>query len=113
MSEATFEDAQRELEQIVETEEVALPELAITLEPRCRFGERLGFDATGTLLCARGVRDEPGALEHLEVLRDGGLAHRERLRELRHRCLTRREAREDGASRGIGEGGEHGVEARG
>ena len=77
------------------------------------LSERLRFEATRTFLRARCVRDEAGALEHLEMLRDGGLAHRERFRELRDRRLTRGESRENGSPGGIGERGEGGIEPRG
>ena len=101
------------LEEIVEAEEGLFPELAIALEPLRRLGQRLGFEAARAALRVGGVGDEAGALEHLEMLGDGGLAHGERLRELGHRRVAGREAGEDGAARGIGEGGEGGIEPRG
>src|SRR5262249_31325788 len=53
-----------------------------------------------------GARDESGALEHLEVLGNRGLAHGEGLGELRRVYLTLRQSRQDGAARRIREGRE-------
>ena len=55
-------------------------------------------------------RDQPRAFEHLEVARDRGLRHGERRRQLHHRRLPAGEAGQDGPARGIGQGGEGGVE---
>ncbi len=100
-------------EEIVEAEKGLFPEFPIALEVLRGFGKRLGFEAARATLGACGVRNEAGALEHLEMLGDGGLAHREGLRELGDGCFAGGEASEDGAPRGIGEGGEGGVEPRG
>jgi len=50
------------------------------------------------------ARDQAGALQHLEMLGDGGEAHLEGLCQLRHRGLAQRQPRQDGPPRGIGEG---------
>jgi hypothetical protein len=62
-------------------------------------------------LCILTDRDQPSALEDLQVLRDRGLTDGERFPELRHRCLAAREASQDGAARRISEREECGVEA--
>jgi hypothetical protein len=54
--------------------------------------------------------DQPGAFEHLEVLRHGPQADRELFGQLVHRRLAARKPREDGPSRRIGERGEGGAE---
>ena len=54
--------------------------------------------------------DQPGPLEHAQVLRDGGAADPERRRQLLHRRGAVREAHQDGAPRGVGEGGEGGAQ---
>ena len=62
----------------VQAPEVGLPEAAIALHPFGGFDERLAFEAPGPALGVLTAGDEAGALEDLEVLRDGGLAHLER-----------------------------------
>jgi len=58
-------------------------------------------------------RREPCALEHADVLRDGGERHREARGELADGAIAGGEAREDVAAGGVGEGGEGGVEGAG
>ena len=55
-------------------------------------------------------RGEAGALEHADVLRDGGERHGESRGELSDGAVAGGEAREDVAAGGVGEGGEGGVE---
>ena len=69
-----------------------------------------GLEPARPALRVAPARDEPGALEHLEVHRDRGLAHRERLGELVTDGLARGQPRQDRAPGRIGEGGEGGVE---
>ena len=83
------------VEQGVQALEVALPELAVALQPFGGFRERLGLEPARPSLRVAAARDQAGALQHLEVLGDRGLAHRERLGQLRHGRLTRREPGED------------------
>ena len=99
------------VQQGVEALEAPLPELAVALEPVGGLGERLGLEPARPPLRVAAARNQPGALEHLEVLGDRGLAHRERLGELRHRGLARREPGEDRPAGGIGERRERRVEA--
>jgi len=54
--------------------------------------------------------DQAGALEHVEVFGDRGLAHVERLGELHHRGFATGQRDEDRPSRRIGERGEYRVE---
>jgi hypothetical protein len=54
--------------------------------------------------------EQPGALEHAQVLGDGRQRHVERFRQLAHRGAPLREPLEDGAPRRIGEGRECGVQ---
>jgi hypothetical protein len=53
---------------------------------------------------------EPGALEDVEVLRDGGQRNGKRRRELAHRDRATEEALDDSATRAVGERLKHGVE---
>src|ERR1700756_3191525 len=94
----------------VQTVEALLPETAVVIEPVGDLLEPRPFETAGTPLRVAAAGDEAGALEHLEVLRDGGEAHRERLGELGNRGYARREARQDGPARRIGERGEGGAE---
>lgn len=48
---------------------------------------------------------QPGVLENPEVFGDGGRTNREWLRKLFDRCLSLREARENGSASGIGKSG--------
>jgi hypothetical protein len=74
-------------------------------------GRRL--ELAGPPLRHAAARDQARALEHLEVLRDGGKAHPEGLRQLGDRSLPRRESGEDRAPRRVGESREGGGEAIG
>ena len=101
------------VEKGVQAPEVALPKLAVALQPFGGSREGLGFEAAWAALCVAAAGNQAGALEDLEVLGDGGLAHGEGLGELGDGGLAGGEACEDGATGGIGEGGEGGVEAVG
>ena len=72
--------------------------------------ERLRPQTARARLPLAAALDQPGALEHLEVTRDRGQAHRERRGQLVDRRLPLREPREDRAARGVGEGGEGEIE---
>src|SRR3954470_4890208 len=75
-----------------------LPRLLARLHPIHGFVERLGLQpARGPLRLAT-ADDQACALEHLEVARDRGLAHRERLGELVHGRLALGQARQDRAA---------------
>ena len=72
--------------------------------------ERFRPEPGGPALPVATARDEPGPLEDLQVLRDGGLAHRERGRQLGDRCLSRRQPGEDRPPRRVRERGERPVQ---
>src|SRR5207302_4253877 len=93
--------------------EALLPEAAIVLQPVGGVLERTRLEPAGTPLRLATARDQAGALQHLEVLGDGGKAHLEWLAQLRDRGHTGGEASEDRTPGGIGEGGEGGAEAIG
>src|SRR5581483_4296559 len=96
-----------ELAQIgVEAVEALLPEPAIALEPFVDFLERQRLDAAGPPLRLAAAADQPGALEHLEMLGDGGAADVEWRGELGDRGLPQRQAGEDRPARGVGQRGE-------
>src|SRR5438093_1710084 len=87
----------------VESIEPLLPEPAVTLHPFGDIPEALRLEPGRTPLRLAAARDEPGALEHLEMLRDRGKRHVEGLGQLRDGRLTLRETREDGPPCRVGE----------
>src|SRR5882724_1304902 len=83
--------------------EALLPVAAVVFDPVGDVFQRIGLQPARTPLRLAAALDEPGALEHLQVLGDGGQAHVEGLGDLHHRGLARGEAREDRSPGGIGE----------
>ena len=65
-----------------ERSELATPELAVWLEPAVDVGERLGAQAVYPALRVDADFDESHIAQHAQVLRNGGLAHVERIHEL-------------------------------
>ena len=86
---------------------------AVALDPDVGRFERLRLDAARAPLRVAAAGDQAGALEHLQVLRDGRLAHVERLGELVHGRLAEGQPREDRAARGVGQCEEGRVQAVG
>src|SRR5256885_13755843 len=80
-----------------------LPRLLARLHPLDRLVERVGLHPARPPLRLPAADDQSRALEHLEVARDRGQAHRERLRELVHGRLALRETGQDRAARRVGE----------
>src|SRR5262245_44227377 len=97
-------------EQTVEALEVRFHLVAVALEPVGDFAQRCRLQAARTALRVTTARDQPGALEHLDVLRDGRLAHVVRLGELQDGGLALDQAREDRAAGRVGQGHEGRVE---
>src|SRR5262249_16731314 len=91
---------------VVETRETRVPESAIVIRPFGHLLDRRGLEVTGSPLRVAPARDEARTLEHLEMLRDGRPAHRERFGELADGAIPARETREDGAPSRIGESSE-------
>ena len=87
-----------------------LKETAVFIDPVGNFSERTGVEMTGTPLRVAAARDQSGAFEHFEMLRDGGERHLDRFGQLRHGCFAGRQPRQDGPAGRIGEGGEGGGE---
>jgi len=102
------------LEVAAERLEPFLPEHAVVGDPVRGGPHRLRLEAAvvdATLLAAR---QQPGALEDAQVLRDGRQRDRERARQLRHGDVGRLgQPRQDRATRRIGEGAERGVQGGG
>src|SRR5580704_1159291 len=101
------------LEQSVEALEVPGPNTAVSLKPCGGLRERLGLKPARAALRVAAVRNEAGALEHLEVLGDGRLGHPEGLGQFQDRSFARSKARENGPASGVGKSGEGGIEAIG
>src|SRR6266508_2526000 len=91
------------LQALVEAVEASLPEPTVLLEPVDSFLHRRTPQPRGPKLRRAAARDQPRALEHLQVLGDRLDADREWLGQLVHSGLTLREARQDRAPRRIGE----------
>lgn len=98
-------------EQRIEALIVLFEDFPVVFDPVHGLIQSFGFQSAGTPLRIAANRNESGALEHFQVLGDGGLAHLEGLGELHHRRFPGREPCEDGAASRVGEGGEGEVEA--
>jgi hypothetical protein len=90
--------------------ELSFPELAVELHPGGRAAQRLRHEPAAPHPALPTDRRQAGARQHLEVLRDGGEAHGERPSQVADGGLTPGEAREDGATRRVREGGEGAIE---
>src|ERR1700730_8212636 len=98
-------------EVMVQAIEAFFPEMPVVFQPIGGVLEGTRIARTGSPLRLAAAFDEAGALRHLEVLGDRGKAHRERLGQLGDGNLAADQARQDRASRRIGEGREGGAEA--
>src|SRR5262245_35048056 len=72
----------------IEPLEAFRPEALIVAQPLRRPFQRRRVEAHRPELRRPAARHEPGALEHLEMLGDGGLAEIRRFHELVHRGLA-------------------------
>jgi hypothetical protein len=95
---------------IVEAIEGTLPVLAIALDPVRDLFKRSRIETAWAPLSFTAAPDEAGAFEDLEVLGDGGRANGKRLSEFFDRGFAERETGQNGATGGIGKGGEGGAE---
>src|SRR4030088_1330210 len=82
-------------EMVVQTIEAQLPELAVAPHPVGGLLEALCLQSARSPLRVAAAGDEAGALENLQVFRDRGKRHIERLRQLRDRRVALGEAGED------------------
>src|SRR5829696_3621006 len=87
-----------------------LPRLLARLHPLDRLVERLGLHLARPPLRVTAAGDQAGAFQHLQVARNRGQAHRQRLRQLAHGRLALRQAREYRAPSWVGESGEREAE---
>src|SRR6516162_5646882 len=103
---AIFRSSLKVLQVLVQPVEPALPDLAARLHPCRGLAAALGAKPARPRLRRAVARDQPGALEHLQVPRDGWQADRERLRQLGYGRLAPREPCHDRTAGRVGEGGE-------
>src|SRR5690242_5114329 len=68
--------------------ETLFPETAIAFEPFVDALQRLRFELAGAPLRIAPAADEAGLLQNLEMFRNGGAAHFERLGQFLHRCFA-------------------------
>jgi len=95
---------------LLELVEALGPDLTAAVDPVDRAVEHGGLEVTRTELRPPTTRDEPAALEHLQVLRDRGKAEVERLGQLVHRGVAGGEASQDRSTRRVGKRPERRVE---
>lgn len=98
------------IEQRVQPLEPTFPEFSVTLQPCGRLSHRLGFKAAGTALRVTPAGNQAGTLQHAQMLGDGRLRHFEGRSQLRHRSFPERKTRQDGATRGIRQSREGGIQ---
>src|SRR5438445_2464520 len=80
-----------------------LPEPTVPLGPIRRLLERPGLEPSGPPLALPAPRDQPGALQDLEVLGDRGKSHREGLGQLGDRRVARGQPLQDRPASRVGE----------
>jgi len=85
---------------LLEAGEGAAPEL-VQFGPE--LAEAIGIDVIDAASSVRPIRDQPGGLEHLQVLRHGGTADRKVPGQFADRARTAGEPTEDGPSRAVAE----------
>src|SRR5262245_41998952 len=91
--------------------ELAGPECAVGLDPFGRFAHWCGVELAAADASVARVLHETGALEDAEMLGDGGARDAKGRGVIADGGFAGGEVREDGASRGVGKGGEREVEA--
>jgi len=90
--------------------ELVFPEAAIAGDPRVGLPHRARDQLTPTDATVAPAHDQPGPLEDLEVFGDGRQGHAKRPGQGAHRGLAAGQPAEHRAPRGIGKGGEGGIE---
>src|SRR5437868_3198559 len=89
-------------EDLIEPAVIGLQSPAQHPEPLIDFGDGRWRQPARPLRAVDAADNEARAFEHLEVARDRGLGHLERLDQFHDGCFTEREASEDRPARGIG-----------
>src|SRR5260221_6787745 len=92
-------------QELVQALEALFPVAAVLVHPVRDVPQRACPQPSRTPLRVAALLDEPGPLEHPEVLGDGRLTHVEGFRQVLDRCLALGEAGPDGPPCRGGEGG--------
>src|SRR5579863_892238 len=92
------------LQVFVQPVQALLPMAAVLLHPVGHVLERRRLEAAGAPLGVAAAADEPGFLQHLQMLGDGGLADLEGGREFGDGGLAGGEARQDGPTGRVRQG---------
>ena len=98
------------LDHLVELVEARAPQLAIAVDPRRDLVEPALAERARPHAADLRRRDEPGMLQHADVLLHAGERHVEPLGEVRDRRIRPPELLQHAAPRGIRQRGERGVE---
>src|SRR6185503_13358686 len=85
--------------------ELLLPDLAMRLDPGRGVRDRLRLEAAAMDAAVARAAEQPGGLEHLEVLGDRRRRHVEGLAEIADAGLALRQPRDDRTARRVGERG--------
>src|SRR6185312_6295413 len=101
------------VKQGIQALEAALPKPAIVLQPSNGFGERLCLEPPRPPLRIAAPRNQACPFQHLQMLRNRGLSHRERLGQLHNRRFPGRKERQDRPPRWVGKRGECCIEVAG
>ena len=90
----------------VQLSEPMFPDMPIICDPAGRGLQWLCLQSARTPLRLPTTHDQPGALQHVEMLGYPGKSHIERLGEFRDRDFARHQACEDCTPRGVSQRGE-------
>ncbi len=96
----------------IETGKLLIPEALVERDPRGRIAQRRRLQAAEPDAAGLAGLDQAGVAEHAQVLGDRRQRHRVRLGQGGDRSLALSQVGEDGAARGVGEGGERAIERR-
>ena len=91
---------------VIQTVEALLPDVAVVLGPVGYFFQWASFNPATPPLGVPPLRDQPGALQHPEVLRDSRHAHREGLGKFAYRAFAGHKPGQDSPASRVREGGE-------
>jgi hypothetical protein len=91
--------------------ELGFPKGAVLRDPRRGRLHGLGGETATVNAAIDFAMQQAGGFKDAQVLRDSGKGHRERRGKVLNGGFSLREAGQDGAARGVGEGAKGGVEA--